>query len=77
MENLGLPKEIIEGVNSFKPRDRDMSTPHGKIMAAVFKNLEKELLNIMFSASSRHTLDIERGETHCMRITLDLWCDKF
>ena len=77
MENLGLPAEIIANISSFKPRDRDMGTPHGKIMGDLFKGLEMGLVNALFDVSSRYSVEIEKPEEDCFRLTLDLWSDKF
>ena len=76
MENLGLPKEIIEGINSFKPRDRDMSTPHGKIMAAAIKNTDMEIVLMMLNLADRSLLDVEPVADGHVRVNLDLWYNK-
>ena len=76
MENLGLPKEIIDRVNSFKPRDKDMSTPHGKIMGAVFKNIDMDIVFMMLNLADRHWLDVEPVADGHMRVNLDLWYNK-
>ena len=41
MENLNLPKEIIETINTYKPRDRAMRHPTAKLIK---KAIEEDLL---------------------------------
>jgi len=74
MENLGLPTEIIANINSFKPRDRDMSTPHGKIMGKAIKNTDVDIVLMMLNLADRHWLDVEPVADGHMRVNLDLWC---
>ena len=75
MENLGLPTEITANINSFKPRDRDMSTPHGKIMAAANKNTDMEIVLMMLNLAVRSLLDVQPVAHGHMRVNLDLWYD--
>ena len=62
MENLNLPKEIIETINTYKPRDRAMRHPTAKLIKkAIEEDLLIRELEELTGTFVNYALDIEES----------------